>query len=213
MNRLMTLYSKNSTTASNALSPILSYNIKENLTEIKHRVGKSSQTFQLENWHHTPELCVGRWVAKKASLQYKTPIGAYTWGVWWKDQDIGAYRIHDPLHNIIAYRLDIIKDVKIIKQNNNDIIEFLDMIIDIWLWPDNNGKISNSCYDITIEDLNEMKELYQKNSLRSDEVSQIENMMKYVILHPDKIVNNIDQAIDSAIKHQEILNSTSIRNK
>jgi hypothetical protein len=58
------------------------------LLEIKHRVGKSSQCFTLQNWSVCVSegvgergSCVGRWVSDGNSM-YGSPAGTYSWGVW-----------------------------------------------------------------------------------------------------------------------------------
>ena len=86
---------------------------KTAITEQKLRVGKAPQEFTLENWLHCSSErhmlpCVGRWVNPNAA--------SYSWGVWWADSDVGIYRMHDRHGNLLAYRFDVLKDVRIFDQ-------------------------------------------------------------------------------------------------
>jgi hypothetical protein len=57
------------------------------LLEIKHRLGKSTQSFSIEHWptksspQSSSSSCVGRWVIPKNSM-FGSPDFGYSWGVW-----------------------------------------------------------------------------------------------------------------------------------
>ncbi|CAM9966341.1 unnamed protein product, partial [Ectocarpus fasciculatus] len=131
------------------------------LLEVKHRIGKSSQRFMLEDWHHSPSMVVGRWVSVPDGKNKYSPAGAYSWGVWWKDGNIGAYRIHDPFGNPLAYRIDVVKDVLISENNKIKQLDFSDLIVDLWLWSEDSQTIS----DITTEDLDELDGCREANEI------------------------------------------------
>ena len=126
--------------------------------------------------------CVGRFVTPpdtpgSSSNHYGAPVNSYSWGVWADSgllRNIGAYRMHDSFGNLLAYRLDILKDV-VIKcsvsdcpplvqhsdrdrdwECDSDRIVFQDLIVDCWLWPDLKGRVSGQ--DLTVEDLFELNQ-------------------------------------------------------
>ena len=170
------------------------------LVETKHRIMKSTQRFNIENWIHTPEMCVGRFVAAEDTV-YGSLKGSFSWGVWWKDENIGAYRIHDPFGNLITYRLDILRDVKMTSASDHDIIEFSDMIVDCWIWPDSDGAIDKK--DITVDDLDELKSAREAGKVRVQDYIMINNVTWDVLSHPQKYVTMIDVAIAEAIALNE----------
>ena len=226
MNRLFQLYTKYS--ARNAMAeklcPSMLKSVSSNgpLDEIKHRIGKSSQLFPLENWVHNDQMCVGRWVGQSSGIGSKTPAGAYSWGIWWKSCNLGAYRIHDPYGNLLAYRLDVLKDVRIRKNvspaatpaaataglpggtilhrgGKVDLVEFCDLVVDIWIWPDEAGMIGDG--DITVEDLDEFDEMQRKGVLSTADSLLINTAIHGVLEDPSIIVQDINATVDLAITH------------
>lgn len=88
MKRLVGLWNKHTcpTVTAEVIPPMLVEEIKRRppLLERKHRVGKSTQEFFLENWSSRlvrEDVCVGRWVSDGNS-SYGSPRGSYSWGVW-----------------------------------------------------------------------------------------------------------------------------------
>lgn len=224
MDRLMLLYGKH--TGRKLGAEIIAPNVLRSvqnrppLVEVKRRIGKSDQRFQLENWSHTQELCVGRWLAPSSSSN--VPAGRYSWGVWWKNnvyQNLGAYRIHDSYGNLLAYRLDVLKDVKIEHDavTREYCLEFSDLVVDLWLWPtftggsdDGDGnRVSTEILEITVEDMDELVELVSgsKNQLlpaitdaESEKILQIVQMVQ---ADPAGVTTAVDAAIESAIRQND----------
>jgi hypothetical protein len=116
--------------------------------------------------------------------------------------------MHDHHGNILAYRLDILKDV-IISQSQQDSksatqpsesrIEFLDLIVDCWLWPDEHGDVHAS--ETTVDDLDEFHEIRQKtNLLGQDDILLVNNTLHDVLTNPRRIVTAVDTAISEAVE-------------
>ena len=198
MQRLLQLYhkypSKGNTAQILSSISLRSVNITPLLVETKHRIEKKDQNFELENWLHTPDLVVGRWVSKGGN---ESPVGAYSWGVWWKNKNIGVYRIHDPHGNLMAYRLDVLKNVIITTQDKKIYrVEFSDLVVDMWLWPPD---IDNSVVEVTIEDLFERFCLRKEGKISNEECLMIDNEIESVVKDPKSVINSIDDAINTAI--------------
>lgn len=176
---------------------------QDHLVEIKNRIGKSTQRFNLENWLHTAGggVCVGRWRATGGASP-AAPIGAYSWGVWWEDAGVGAYRIHDPFGNLMAYRLDVVKDTKIYKNQNDSVLEFTDLVIDMWIWPEGESDLSVSKApeeSITVEDLDELSQLFAAGAVSQEDHNYAKSVMNDVIKCPDLYISGIDLMIETAI--------------
>jgi hypothetical protein len=170
---------------------------KKPLTEVKHRIGKSSQRFNIENWNHTSELCVGRYVAAE-DTEYGSLKGSFSWGVWWKHHNVGAYRIHDRFGNLLVYRFDILKHVKLWSNEDNDMIEFQDMIVDLWMWPDENGQIDRE--ETSVDDLDELDTARESGAVTIAECENIATVTSDLLWNPDKYSKMVDNAIDDAMK-------------
>jgi hypothetical protein len=210
MDRLLKLYHKyplkGSAAETIAVAALQTVRAAPLLVETKHRIGKDSQEFKLENWLHSPDLVVGRWVAVDSG-DYCSPKGAYSWGVWWKNKSIGAYRMHDQHGNLMAYRLDVLKDVVISKKDRECHLEFSDLVVDMWIWPtDENGrgmpsyKYKYSAADVTIEDLDELDALRDDAKLVSmNDCLIINKAIDTVLADPNDIISDIDCAVDAAV--------------
>ena len=166
------------------------------ITEVKFRVQKPTVQFALENWYHTKDSCVGRWV-ESSEGSYYAPAGAYSWGVWWKNQKFGVYRIHDPFGNLMAYRIDVIKNVNLYNKGEAAFIEFNDLVADLWLWPDANGTIHDR--ETTVEDLDELDVLRDAGHVSLEDCAAIERVVSEVLFEPLPIVRLVDNAISAAI--------------
>lgn len=184
----------------NNISPDLEFSVrgKGKLEEVKHRIGKSTQKFFIENWKHTDNVCVGRYVPEEDTA-YGSLKGSYSWGVWWKDADIGVYRIHDPYGNLVTYRIDILDNVILRKEDSLDIIEFRDLIVDCWMWPDDHGNISAG--NTTIDDLDELDDARSKGLISIAECDNISSIVFDVLSDPLKHINLVDNAILDAVKY------------
>lgn len=167
------------------------------LLETKHRIGKKSQTFNLENWLHSPDLAVGRWVAVE-SKDYASPVGAYSWGVWWKNKNIGAYRIHDPHGNLMAYRLDVLKDVVISSHEEECSLTFSDLVVDMWMWPDHENSAGSSL-EMIVEDLDELDTLRDNKIISVEDCLKINDEINAVLSAPEAVAHAIDSAIEKAV--------------
>lgn len=173
------------------------------LIEIKHRIGKPVLKFPLENWMVDDQVCVGRWVQTN-DASYGSPVGGYSWGVWWTESlqqgkvGVGAYRIHDNFGNLIAYRLDILKNTKI----NKNTVEFTDLIMDAYLWPQevlsNDICATVDTLEVTVEDEDELEQLESCGDVSASEGAVIRSVIKDVISHPSKYRDAVDTAIDTA---------------
>lgn len=170
---------------------------KTPLKEVKHRIKKSSQQFIIENWLHTSEVCVGRFVASE-DTEFGSLKGSFSWGVWWRDQNAGAYRIHDPFGNLLAYRFDILKSVKLWNDENNDIIEFHDMIVDIWMWPDENGCVDEK--ETSVDDLDELDDARECSAVTFAECEDIAEITSSMLWSPVKFTKMVDDAIVHAVE-------------
>lgn len=202
MDRLLKRYSKFTSKGLYAESILESSAVRsaQPLIEIKHRIGKSTQRFNLENWHHSPDLVVGRWVAA-VTQTYTSPAGAYSWGVWWKNENIGAYRVHDPFGNLMAYRLDILKDVTIAKTDNECQLEFTDLIVDVWMWPHHRDeKRTIGSGDVSVEDLGELDASRESGHVSMEDCYCVNNTLDRLLTDPNAMVMSIDSAIEAAVR-------------
>jgi predicted RNA-binding protein associated with RNAse of E/G family len=129
------------------------------------------------------------------------PLGSFSWGVWWKEEDIGAYRLHDPHGNLISYRFDVLKDVRMIKIDSNDLIQFSDLVVDLWLWPDDEGKVSPG--DVQVEDLEELENLKKAGSISLADSQLIDRVVKDVREQPQRFVDLVDRSILEAVRSAE----------
>jgi hypothetical protein len=200
MSRLLTLLSRHShpTISAQYLSPSVLRIVqsKQHLIEIKNTLNHKQKSFQLENWHHSKELCVGRWLPS-ISESYQMPIGSYSWGVWRKQLNIGAYRIHDHHGNLVAYRIDILKDVVMNKSTSNDIIQFSDLVVDLWLWPNDKGEVTQS--DVFVEDIEQLIELKACGLVSDCDSQLIDEVLCDVKSHPQRYVDLVDASIQEAV--------------
>mmetsp|Transcript_11415 Transcript_11415/g.18581 ORF Transcript_11415/g.18581 Transcript_11415/m.18581 type:complete len:223 (+) Transcript_11415:152-820(+) len=216
MNRLKSLWTKYSAPLSTAevLSRHQLDSVARNapLIEIKHRIGKSTQKFELQNWYTRPGSCVGRYV----SNGYGSPAGAYSWGIWVNGhkggtgalQNIGAYRMHDSHGNLLAYRLDILKDVVIDCEGvaASDIenrIEFSDLVVDCWLWADEQGAVSPQGRDVTVEDQEELLRLQEAGVLGPADVAVVHDTLSRLLAAPQMVSAAIDDMIAEAVAKVE----------
>jgi hypothetical protein len=170
------------------------------LMEWKCCINQKPQLFPLENWLHSETLCVGRWLPSEGK-NYNMPLGSFSWGVWWKEEDIGAYRLHDPHGNLISYRFDVLKDVRMIKIDSNDLIQFSDLVVDLWLWPDDEGKVSPG--DVQVEDLEELENLKKAGSISLADSQLIDRVVKDVREQPQRFVDLVDRSILEAVRSAE----------
>jgi predicted RNA-binding protein associated with RNAse of E/G family len=143
---------------------------------------------------------VGRWLPSEGK-NYNMPLGSFSWGVWWKEEDIGAYRLHDPHGNLISYRFDVLKDVRMIKIDSNDLIQFSDLVVDLWLWPDEEGKVSPG--DVQVEDLEELENLKKAGSISLADSQLIDRVVKDVREQPQRFVDLVDRSILEAVRSAE----------
>ena len=204
MERLLSLYGKNIAKGAHAQSiPFAAHaavKAAPPLLEVKHRIGKSSQRFMLEDWHHSPSMVVGRWISVSDGKNNYSPAGAYSWGVWWKDSNIGAYRIHDPFGNPLAYRIDVLKDVVISETNNLKQLDFSDLIVDLWLWSEDGQHI----IDVTIEDLDELEACKTARVVSAEDCGVVNSTVDAILSDPSKVVQLVNFAIDSAVESRSV---------
>lgn len=212
LNKYNNKLNKSQIIRNNILKNILLKNEKKSLLEIKQTFQKKKKQFQLENWFLSNNICVGRYLANKND-NYSMKYGSYSWGVWFKHTNYGTYRIHDSYGNLLAYRFDVLKDIQIIPSNDNenhdnnhdnnihkqDIIQFFDLIVDLWVWPDENGNINP--LETTLEDLEELSELQDKGIVNEDDSKIIEKTVSELLFDPLKYTKLVDDAIDQAIKY------------
>lgn len=201
--RLGKLLSQYSSPLPNAqsLSPTLLQIIQSRnpLLEIKHTMNKQRKaSFPLENWYHSPDICVGRWIPSQTQ-NYSMPLGSFSWGVWRVDLNIGAYRIHDPYGNLVAYRFDILKDVQMTKTRSEDLINFYDLVVDLWLWPTPDGLIQ----EIQVEDLDELQTLRQSAKISTEDLVLVEKILKDVKSDSQRYSRLVDETIAFAVKSVE----------
>jgi hypothetical protein len=183
-----------------ASSLVRAVQCKPLLMEWKCCFNQKPQPFPLENWVHSETLCVGRWLPSEEN-NYNMPLGSFSWGVWWKDEPVGAYRLHDPYGNLIAYRLDVLKDVRMMKIDSNDLIQFSDLVVDLWLWPNEEGQVSPA--DVQVEDLEELEALKKAGSISLEDSKVIDRVVKDVKDHPQRVVDLVDRSILTAIRNAE----------
>jgi hypothetical protein len=179
------------------------------LIEIKNSFNSKEKSFQLENWFHSTELCVGRWLPSSTSHSYQMPIGSYSWGVWRKDLNVGVYRIHDRYGNLIAYRVDILRDVEMRKKKafsssslSSDSIQFFDLVVDLWLWPNDEGKVTEK-EQVAVEDLDELSELKACGLVSDGDSQLIDETLCAVRSHPQRYVDLVDESIQRAVEESK----------
>lgn len=181
------------------------------LLEIKHSFIKPTIKFYIENWNFEEnEVCVGRYVEKKES-NYNLPLNSYSWGIWWKNKDIGVYRIHAPNHNIIGYRFDMIQLPTIFTSEveQQPTIIFNDLIADIWIFPRYNANSVSKEYICFVEDIDELYAASRMDTLNNShsdscaavdiDVRHIMSRIDDILLDPDEILHEIDTTIEKAI--------------
>ena len=176
------------------------------LVEVKHRVTKSSQSFTFQNWTCPHSIyCVGRWIST-GEQSYGSPKNSYSWGVWATNglmTNIGAYRLHDCYGNLLAYRLDIVKEVSMRKTITssviNDVIEFQDMIVDCWLWPNNKFYINSE--EILVEDLEEFCLINENKLLVEEDGFMVNDTLDMILSEPNIVIDVIDEAITEACNY------------
>ena len=196
----LTNYYKNQTKYSQKIKNKIINNIQLNssLIESKQSFIKQTKSFELENWIVLNNFCVGRWISTEKE-HFNMRVGSYSWGVWVKDTNFGAYRIHDCYGNLLAYRFDVLRDIKISKvANNQDKIEFFDLIVDIWMWPSLEGIVIP--LEINVDDLDELSELQIKGIIDENDSKIIEKTTSELIFEPSKYIKIVDDAINTAIK-------------
>ncbi len=167
------------------------------LNEVKLRVKKSMQQFRIENWMLSDHVCVGRWLAEDGN-SFGAPGGSYSWGVWWRDQNFGAYRIHDTFGNLVAHRLDILKEVQIRDIDGNCSVQYTDLVVDLWLWPSAAG---NSNVEVVVEDLDEFEAYRESNDISTVDTELVRATLANILSSPHSIINKIDSAIEAAKQH------------
>jgi hypothetical protein len=165
---------------------------------------------------------VGRWVSS-GDTEFGSPVNSYSWGVWSINgplKNIGTYRMHDMHGNLLAYRLDILKDVTIQASSSlsshstphstsschpiEDRIEFSDLVVDCWLWPEEeDGRIRIRPQDTTVDDLEELHSTREQGQglLSAGDVALINDTLFDILEDPREVVAAVDVAIAEA-KHQ-----------
>eukprot|EP00602_Paraphysomonas_sp_CaronLab_P007833 CAMPEP_0185032954 /NCGR_PEP_ID=MMETSP1103-20130426/21519_1 /TAXON_ID=36769 /ORGANISM="Paraphysomonas bandaiensis, Strain Caron Lab Isolate" /LENGTH=92 /DNA_ID=CAMNT_0027569055 /DNA_START=336 /DNA_END=614 /DNA_ORIENTATION=+ len=76
-------------------------------------------------------------------------------------------------------------------------IEFSDLVVDMWLFPDDTGRVDPR--DVVVEDEDEAKQLHRDGVLSAEEMDIIGSTVNYVLKRPQETVRAIDSAIDTAV--------------
>ncbi len=145
------------------------------------------------------DAVVGRWVSnEETSKSYGIPVGVYSWGVWFSQQNACIYRYHDRFDNLIGYRIDACKDVSIDLTKNS--VEFNDLIVDLYIKVSEDNLINPK--DTIVEDLDELDELRKNNQISMDDCKIIENIVSELLFTPENIISMTDTAIKHAVTIQ-----------
>ena len=104
------------------------------ITEIKRHVNKPDQTFRCELLWRTCGHLVVRYVSDREGRigEVGLPSGSITYAHYWEGRGYVAWRIHDPLQNLIGHLFHICRDVRIAQ----DRVDYLDMLLDLWVGAD-----------------------------------------------------------------------------
>jgi hypothetical protein len=174
------------------------------LLEVKHKIGRSPQSFALEEWGFfatgpaASQACVGRYVIESGN-PYGAAGGSYSWGVWWPSQSYGAYRLHDPFGNRLAYRLDLLSRVALSVHPDHKQVEFHDLVIDVWLFPQpNSQQLAAPVDDIIVEDLDEFQSCREQGLLSDPLCLQANAALSDILENPHSVLQRIDTTIDRA---------------
>ena len=118
--------------------------------------------------------------------------------------------MHDSYGNLLAYRLDVLKNICITRSSNDECrseavanasehrVEFSDLVVDCWLWPSSEGKVSAE--DVTVEDEDELMALCGSGVVSPDDNALIQDALKRVTSAPHMIADAVDLAIAEAIE-------------
>lgn len=120
--------------------------------------------------------------------------------------------MHDRHGNLLAYRLDILKDVVIrqagsssgnsIESSAESRVEFTDLVVDCWLWPDQQGQVL--ARDITVEDEEELRRLRAGGLLSHEDAALVQDTLRRVLRDPGPqlVAAAVDEAIAQAVQVQ-----------
>lgn len=169
------------------------------LLEIKHRIGKPPLCFSLESWHTdaASNVVVGRWLSP-VDDPFGHPPGSFSFGVWWKSQHLGAYRLHGPAGNLVGYRFDVCKDVRLSScKDQGDSVEFCDLVVDFFLWPNASGELTAE-QGTTFEDLDELDDFRRQGLVSAEDSRIVELCVHQATVSPHLLQRAVDEAIDMA---------------
>ncbi len=171
------------------------------LREVKERLdGTVKARFSLEHWLTMPaageganaNMAVGRWLATEDAYGLKK--GSYSWGVWWRDENLGIYRIHNPDHALRAYRIDVLS----MQNLTDDQVHFRDLLLDAYVYPRDGG----TC-DVEFEDEDEVAAAVAAGHMTAAQHAICETAKQLLQNSPHDIVAKTDQAIRDAIAAKE----------
>ena len=101
------------------------------ITEIKHRPGKNSQTWQCEVVGTGSGEIHIRYVSDRDYTVGETflPAGTVTDAVYWSDRPYHVWRFTTPDGTVQGYRFDICTDTRF----DDDMLEWTDLLLDLWI--------------------------------------------------------------------------------
>lgn len=147
------------------------------ILETKRTLDGRIQTFECAALHLTRSLAIVRFdhPAERRAGRFHFPAGSHTLGYFWTRRNYNCYRIVGPSGVVIAYRFDVVDQVRIRPGH----VEYRDLLLDLWLSPDG---------EITIEDEDEVRMATAAGLLGERELATIDRTRAVVLREHRRIV-------------------------
>ena len=111
------------------------------ITEVKRHADGSEHRYQCELLDLRPHLAIAlfrHWRGRSAG-GFRLPRGSRTYGFFWKRRPYSLYRMTGPNGRLIAYRFDVVDDIRISEAE----VSYLDLLLDIWVAPDGRVQVED----------------------------------------------------------------------
>lgn len=158
-----------------------------------YRGGRTKETvFPLERFR-TGEtgVHVGRW-ENDADGRYGLPKGAYSWGVWFEDTPMTAYRIHEPNGALVSYRFDCLVEPPTYDPSRHT-VAFDDLLLDafVYVGDDDDGEAH---YRVVYEDEEDVNE----SELSEKDMNTVRSFRRQLDRDVASVVRRVDGALRTA---------------
>ena len=127
-----------------------------------------------------------RHLSEREAGGFRIPSGSATYGFFWRRRPYVLYAIRDPEGEALAYRFDVVGEVRLRPGR----VEFLDLGLDVWVDPSGRA---------WLEDEAEVEDMVSRGEISPDQRGLVQRTARYLLRRGRVVAAEAEAALSSAL--------------